>query len=232
VAGSTAANIDISDKMGSALPVFMILVVGLTLLLLLMVFRSVAVPIKAAIAILLSIASSFGVLVAIFQWGWLMGLVGLQETVPIVSFLPMIMFAILFGLSMDYEVFIMSRVREDYVRTGQARQSVLTGLTSSARVITAAALIMISVFASFVLGDDPVIKMFGIGLSAAVLLDATVVRMMIVPAVMALLDRKAWWLPRWLDRAMPNLDVEGEHLIEKLDHAAPVGSLPPELEPA
>jgi RND superfamily putative drug exporter len=232
VAGSTAANIDISDKMGSALPVFMVLVVGLTLLLLLVVFRSVAVPIKAAIAILLSIASSFGVLVAIFQWGWLMGLVGLQETVPIVSFLPMIMFAILFGLSMDYEVFIMSRVREDYVRTGQARQSVLTGLTSSARVITAAALIMISVFASFVLGDDPVIKMFGIGLSAAVLLDATVVRMMIVPAVMALLDRKAWWLPSWLDRAMPNLDVEGEHLIEKLDHAPPIPAPTPELEPA
>lgn len=232
VAGSTAANIDISDKMGKALPVFMVLVVGLTLLLLLMVFRSVAVPIKAAIAILLSIASSFGVLVAIFQWGWLMGLVGLQETVPIVSFLPMIMFAILFGLSMDYEVFIMSRVREDYVRTGQARQSVLTGLTSSARVITAAALIMISVFASFVLGDDPVIKMFGIGLSAAVLLDATVVRMMIVPAVMALLDRKAWWLPKWLDKAMPNLDVEGEHLIEQLDHAQPAPAPTPELEPA
>ena len=160
-----------------------------------------------------------GVLVAIFQWGWLKDLVGLEETVPIISFLPMMMFAILFGLSMDYEVFIMSRVREDYVRTGEARQSVLTGLTSSARVITAAALIMISVFGSFVLGDDPIIKMFGIGLATAVLLDATVVRMMLVPATMALLDKAAWWLPRWLDRAMPNLDVEGEHLIEELDAA-------------
>jgi RND superfamily putative drug exporter len=235
VAGSTASNIDISDKMGSALPTFMILVVGLTVLLLLLVFRSIAVPIKAAIAIMLSIAASFGVLVAIFQWGWLMGLVGLQETVPIISFLPMIMFAILFGLSMDYEVFIMSRIREDYVRTGEARHSVLTGLTSSARVITAAALIMISVFASFVLGDDPTIKMFGIGLSVAVLLDATVVRMMIVPAVMALLDRKAWWLPGWLDRKMPNLDVEGEHLIERLEAGGAVVGIDqpaPELEPA
>ena len=131
---------------------------------------------------------------------------------------------------MNYEVFIMSRVREDYVRTGKARQSVLTGLTSSARVVTAAALIMISVFGSFVLGDDPVIKMFGVGLATAVLLDATVVRMMLVPATMALLDKAAWWLPRWLDRAMPNLDVEGEHLIEELDAAR---ALPgePEREP-
>ena len=217
VAGGTAANIDISDKMADALPVFMTLVIGLTLLLLLAVFRSVIVPIKAAIAILLSIASSFGVLVAIFQWGWFKGVVGLEETVPIISFLPVMMFAILFGLSMDYEVFIMSRIREDYIHTGKARQSVLTGLTSSARVITAAALIMISVFGSFVLGDDPTIKMFGIGLSTAVLLDATVVRMMIVPAVMALLDKKAWWLPAWLDKALPDLDVEGEHLIASLD---------------
>jgi len=216
VAGGTAANIDISDKMAGALPVFMILVIGLTLLLLLAVFRSVIVPIKAALAILLSIASSFGVLVAIFQWGWFKGVVGLEETVPIISFLPVMMFAILFGLSMDYEVFIMSRIREDYVHTGKARQSVLTGLTSSARVITAAALIMISVFGSFVLGDDPTIKMFGIGLSTAVLLDATVVRMMIVPAVMALLDKRAWWLPGWLDRALPDLDIEGEHLIASL----------------
>jgi len=129
----------------------------------------------------------------------------------------MMMFAILFGLSMDYEVFILSRIREEYSRTGDARGSVLTGLTSSARVITAAALIMISVFAAFVLGDEPVIKMFGIGLSVAVLLDATVVRMVLVPAVMTLLDKAAWWLPRWLDRALPNLDVEGEQLMLALE---------------
>jgi RND superfamily putative drug exporter len=220
ITGSAATDIDLADKMSAALPIFVVLVVGLTILLLLMVFRSVVVPIKAAIAILLSIASSFGVLVAIFQWGWLKGLVGLEETVPIIAFIPIIMFAILFGLSMDYEVFIMSRIREDFVRTGQPRHAVLTGLTSSARVITAAALIMISVFGSFVLGDDPIIKMFGIGLSVAVLLDATVVRMVIVPAVMALLDRRAWWLPAWLDRRLPNLDVEGEHLIEKLQRGS------------
>jgi RND superfamily putative drug exporter len=215
--GQTAVLIDLSDKMTGALPVFMLLVIGLTTLLLLVVFRSVVVPIKAALAILLSIASSFGVLVAIFQWGWLADLVGLEGSVPIISFLPMLMFAVLFGLSMDYEVFILSRIREEYVRTGQPRPSVLTGLTSSARVITAAALIMISVFGSFVLMPDPTTKMFGIGFSVAVLLDATVVRMLIVPAVMALFDRRAWWLPAWLDRILPDLDVEGQHLLEQLD---------------
>src|SRR5262249_14444542 len=152
---------------------FMLLVIGLTFVLLMVVFRSLLVPLKAALAILLSIVSSFGVLVAVFQWGWLKGAIGLEEPVPIVSFLPVIMFAIVVVLSMDYEVFILSRVREDYVRTGDGRHSVLTGLTSSARVVTAAALIMISVFASFVLGADPVIKMFGVGLAVAVLLDAT-----------------------------------------------------------
>jgi RND superfamily putative drug exporter len=219
VAGPTALMIDVSDKLSSALPVFMALVIGLTMILLLAVFRSLLVPIKAAIAILLSIGSSFGVLVAIFQWGWLQQLVGLEESVPIISFLPMLMFAVLFGLSMDYEVFILSRIREDYVRTGKARESVLSGLTSSARVITAAALIMISVFASFALTDDPTTKMMGIGFSMAVLLDATVVRMVIVPATMALFGDRAWQLPAWLDRLLPELDVEGEHLMEELDEA-------------
>jgi putative drug exporter of the RND superfamily len=236
VAGATAAQIDMADKMTSALPIFMLLVVGLTFVLLMVVFRSVLVPLKAALAIMLSIVSSFGVLVAVFQWGWLKDVIGLEETVPIVSFLPMIMFAILFGLSMDYEVFILSRVREDYVRTGDGKRSVLTGLTSSARVITAAALIMISVFASFVLGDDPIIKMFGVGLAVAVLLDATVVRMVLVPATMALLDRSNWWLPRWLDRLLPNVDVEGERLLTTLAAASPAepgrpAEEPRELEP-
>jgi RND superfamily putative drug exporter len=195
VAGQTASLIDLSDKMTSALPVFMVMVIGLTMVLLLVVFRSILVPIKAAIAILLSIASSFGVVVAVFQWGWLKDVIGLQETIPIISFLPMLMFAILFGLSMDYEVFILSRVREDYVRTNQARHSVLTGLTSSARVITAAALIMISVFASFILGDDPTIKMFGVGLAVSIAVDATVVRCLLVPATMAVLGDRNWWTP-------------------------------------
>jgi RND superfamily putative drug exporter len=217
ITGSTAANVDISDKLASALPVFMGLVIGLTVLLLMVAFRSILVPLKAAIAILLSIGAAFGVVVAIFQWGWLSDLIGVHEALPIVSFLPLMMFAILFGLSMDYEVFIVSRIREDYIHTGNPRESVLTGISSSARVITAAALIMVSVFGAFVLGNNPIIKMFGIGLSVAVLLDATVVRMLIVPAVMTLFDKAAWWLPRWLDRALPNLDVEGERLLLDLE---------------
>ncbi len=218
IAGPTAANIDLSDKIGDALPTFMVIVISLTMLLLLVVFRSVLVTIKAAIGILLSIAASLGVSVAIFQWGWMSDVVGLEGTIPIVSFMPVVMFAVLFGLSMDYEVFILSRVREDYVRTGDRRASVVSGLTSSARVITAAALIMIGVFASFALVDDPSEKLLAIGFSSAIFLDATVVRMLIVPATMALFDNKAWWLPRWLDRLLPNVDVEGEYLMERLDH--------------
>jgi RND superfamily putative drug exporter len=218
IAGPTAANIDLSDKIGGALPQFMLIVIGLTVLLLLVVFRSILIPIKAAVGILLSISASLGVSVAIFQWGWLKDVVGLDGTIPIVSFMPVVMFAVLFGLSMDYEVFILSRVREDYVRTGEARASVVSGLTSSARVITAAALIMIGVFASFGLVDDPSEKLLAIGFSSAIFLDATVVRMLVVPAAMALFDRTAWWLPRWLDRLLPNVDVEGEHLMERLEH--------------
>ncbi|MGB0113274.1 MAG: MMPL family transporter, partial [Ilumatobacteraceae bacterium] len=215
--GTTASNIDISEKLSSALPKFMIVVLGLTFILLTVAFRSILVPLKASLAILLSIVSSFGVVVAVFQWGWMKDLIGLETTVPIISFMPIMLFAILFGLSMDYEVFIMSRIKEDYSRTKQPRESVVSGLTSSARVITAAALIMISVFAAFVLGDDPIIKMFGVGLATAVFLDATVVRMIIVPAAMSLMDQAAWWLPRWLDRLIPNVDIEGEQLMEQLE---------------
>jgi RND superfamily putative drug exporter len=218
ITGPTAVNIDLSDKISAALPLFMALVIGLTLLLLMVVFRSILVPIKAAVAILVSIAASFGVIVAVFQWGWLESWIGLDETIPIVSFLPMFMFAILFGLSMDYEVFILTRIREEYVHGETAKRAVLTGLSASARVITAAALIMISVFASFALGNEPTIKMFGVGLSVAVLLDATVVRMLIVPAAMTLFGTAAWWLPRWLDRVLPHLDVEGA----KVERVAPV----------
>jgi len=237
VAGSTAANIDISEKVGSALLPFIALVIGLTIILLTAVFRSILVPIKAALAILVSIGSSFGVIVAVFNWGWLASAVGVEHTIPIVSFLPMMMFAILFGLSMDYEVFILSRIHEEYHRTGDARGSVLTGLSSSARVITAAALIMISVFGAFALGDAPTIKMFGIGLATAVFLDATVVRMVIVPAVMTLFGDNAWKLPRWLDRILPNLDVEGAELVERLEAkdaelaARQTGTVAPAAEP-
>ena len=221
VTGAVAANIDISTKLAEALPVFMMLVVGLITLLLLVVFRSILIPIKAALAILISIGSAFGVVVAVFQWGWLKEVVGLDETMPIISFLPLMMFAILFGLSMDYELFILSRVREDYVHKGDPQSAILTGLTSSARVITAAALIMVSVFGAFVLGDNPIIKMFGVGLSVAVLLDATIVRMVIVPALLSLFGERAWWLPGWLDRLIPNLDIEGEKLLRQLP-ASPV----------
>ena len=208
----------------------MLLVIGLTFVLLMVVFRSVLVPLKAALAILLSIVSSFGVLVAVFQWGWLKDVIGLEETVPIVSFLPMIMFAILFGLSMDYEVFILSRVREDYVRTGKGRHSVLTGLTSSARVITAAALIMISVFASFVLGDDPIIKMFGVGLVGG----RAARRHGRADGARA---RRRWRCSTGRTggcRAgstalLPNLDIEGERLLATLDADAPADER--ELEP-
>ncbi len=217
--GTTASNIDISHKLSSALPVFMVVVLGLTFLLLMVAFRSILVPLKASLAILLSIVSSFGVVVAVFQWGWMKDLIGLETTVPIISFMPIMLFAILFGLSMDYEVFIMSRIKEDYSKTGQPKESVVSGLTSSARVITAAAMIMISVFAAFVLGDDPIIKMFGVGLAVAVFLDATVVRMIIVPSAMSLLDKAAWWLPKWLDRIIPNVDIEGEQLMEQLEAA-------------
>lgn len=229
--GSTAANIDISAKLASSLPRFIAIVLGLTVLLLLLVFRSILVPLKAAIAILLSIGAAFGVIVAMFQWGWLRDVIGLDTTSPIVNFLPVLMFAIVFGLSMDYEVFILSRIHEDYARTGDAKRSVVTGIGSSAQVITAAALIMISVFGAFVLGDDSVIKMFGVGLAAAVFLDATIVRMLIVPGVMTLFDKAAWWIPQWLDRALPSLDIEGVRLVATLEAHDAASVLEPALQP-
>ncbi|MGH8973080.1 MAG: MMPL family transporter [Acidimicrobiia bacterium] len=227
ITGTAAAFIDISDLLADRLPLFIGTVLLLSFLLLTVVFRSVLVPLKAAVANLLSIGGAYGVVVAVFQWGWGKELIGLQETVPIVSFLPMMLFAILFGLSMDYEVFILSRVREEYVRTGDPDRSVVTGISTSARVISAAALIMISVFGSFALGADPIIKMFGLGLATAVLLDATVVRMVFVPATMALLGARNWWLPKTLDRILPNLDVEGAHLFDGDTPEPPAGAKAP-----
>jgi RND superfamily putative drug exporter len=209
VGGQRATFIDLSDKVAGRLPWFVGAVILLSVVLLTMVFRSIAVPLKAAAMNLLSIGAAYGVIVAVFQWGWLKGLVGLEETVPIVSFMPMMLFAVLFGLSMDYEVFLLSRVREEYLERGDNQEAVVEGISATARVITSAALIMISVFAAFVLGDDPVIKMFGVGLATAVLIDATVVRIVLVPATMRLLGDWNWWLPGWLDRLLPNLDIEG-----------------------
>ena len=216
VSGTTAAQIDISERLGGRLPLFIAAVVILSFLLLMVVFRSVVVPLKAALMNLLSIAAAYGVVVAVFQWGWGKGLIGLEETVPVNPFVPMIMFAILFGLSMDYEVFLLSRVREEYLRTGDSHDSVVEGLTATARVITSAALIMISVFGAFILTDDVIVKMFGLGLATAVLIDATVVRMVLVPSTMALLGTANWWLPAWLERRLPHVDVEGEALIAGL----------------
>jgi putative drug exporter of the RND superfamily len=209
VGGMTAVFIDLSDKVASRLPVFIAAVVGLSFLLLMAVFRSVLVPLKAAVMNLLSIGAAYGVVVAVFQWGWGRSLIGLDESVPIVSFVPMFMFAVLFGLSMDYEVFLLSRIREEHLDGRDNRTAVITGISSTARVITSAALIMICVFAGFVLGPQPIVKMFGVGLATAVLVDATVVRVVLVPATMRLMGAANWWLPRWLDRLLPHLDIEG-----------------------
>ncbi len=210
VGGQTATVSDVAGRVSERLPVFIVAVVILSFLLLMTVFRSVLVPLKAALMNLLSIGAAYGVLVMVFQWGWGAGLIGLESTVPIVSFIPMFMFAILFGLSMDYEVFLLSRVREEYLATGDNDWSVTHGLASTARVITSAALIMIAVFVGFVFGDDPTTKMFGLGLATAIFVDATVVRVILVPATMTLLGDANWWLPVWLDRLLPTIDIEGE----------------------
>ena len=208
---------DLTDRITNRLPIFIAAVVAMSFLLLMIVFRSILVPLKAALMNLLSIAAAYGVLVAVFQWGWGKELIGLHSTMPINPFLPLIMFAILFGLSMDYEVFLLSRVREEFVVTGDNHQAVVKGLSSTARVITSAALIMISVFGAFVLSDDPNGKLFGVGLAAAVLIDATLVRMVLVPATMSLLGRANWWLPKWLDRILPHLDLDAAPTVPEVD---------------
>lgn len=208
VTGSVASSIDFSTYLSQRLPIFFLAVLSLSFLLLMMVFRSVLVPLKAVIMNLLSIGGAYGIVVAVFQWGWGISLFGTGSG-PIEPFLPMMLFAIVFGLSMDYEVFLLSRVKEEYDKTGDAANSVADGLAATARVITAAAAIMVVVFGSFVLEDARVIKMFGLGLASAVFLDATLVRMLLVPATMELLGEKNWWLPKWLDRILPTLNVEG-----------------------
>ncbi|MER7335118.1 MULTISPECIES: MMPL family transporter [unclassified Micromonospora] len=220
--GATAIGIDVSEKLSDALPVYLLLVVGLSVLLLMLVFRSLLVPVKAALGFLLTVAATFGITVAVFQQGNLADLVGLDTPGPLVSFLPILLIGILFGLAMDYEVFLVSRMREDFVHGDTAQQATINGMGHGARVVTAAALIMISVFGGFVFLDDPVIKSMGFALAIGVAIDAFVVRMTIVPAVMSLLGRAAWWLPRWLGRALPNVDIEGEGLRAHLDDKAPV----------
>jgi RND superfamily putative drug exporter len=214
--GIVASNIDFADYIAKRLPLFFGGVLALSFLLLMSVFRSVLVPLKAVIVNLLSIGAAYGVVVAVFQWGWAKELVGIGQGGPIEAWVPMMMFAIVFGLSMDYEVFLLSRMREEYDRSGDNATAVADGLASTARVITAAAAIMVFVFGSFLLEADRSIKLFGVGLATAVLLDATVVRMLLVPATMELLGKVNWWLPAWLDRIIPRLE------IERLPDRAPV----------
>ncbi|MET7682544.1 MMPL family transporter [Streptomyces sp. NPDC005423] len=211
VTGTTAAQVDFRDIVAARLPLIIGVVVALAFLIILAVFRGLLVAVKAAVLNVLSIAASYGVVVAVFQWGWGGPALGVSGKVPIESYVPMMMFAIIFGLSMDYEIFLLSRVHENWLRTGDAEASVAHALEITARVITCAALIMVSVFAAFVLSDNIVVKMLGLGLAVSVLIDATVVRLLMVPAVMTLLGSHAWWTPRFLDRMLPHIDAEGGH---------------------
>ncbi|GAA2961774.1 MULTISPECIES: MMPL family transporter [Streptomyces] len=212
VTGATAMNIDFSEKMNDALLPYLALVVGLAFLLLMVVFRSLLVPLKAALGFLLSVVAALGAVVAVFQWGWLASLFGVEQTGPIMSMMPIFMVGVVFGLAMDYEVFLVTRMREAYVHGETPGQAIVTGFRHGARVVTAAAVIMMAVFAGFIGSSESMIKMIGFSLAIAVFFDAFVVRMAIVPAVLALLGKRAWWLPRWLDRALPSVDVEGEGL--------------------
>ncbi|MEU9054635.1 MMPL family transporter [Streptomyces sp. NPDC048384] len=212
VTGSTAMNIDVSEKLNDALLPYLALVVGLAFLLLIVVFRSILVPLKAALGFLLSVMAALGAVVAVFQWGWFAGLMGVEETGPVMSMMPIFMVGVVFGLAMDYEVFLVTRMREAYVHGEKPSQAVVTGFKHGARVVSAAAVIMMAVFAGFIGSSESMVKMIGFGLAIAVFFDAFIVRMAIVPAVLALLGKKAWWLPKWLDRALPNVDVEGEGL--------------------
>jgi len=215
VTGQTAMNIDVSDKLSSALLPYLALIVGLAFILLMLVFRSLLVPIKATVGFLLTIGATFGMVVAVFQWGWFSDLLGVNPG-PIMSLLPILMIGILFGLAMDYQVFLVTRMREDFVHGATPKQAIVGGFAHSSKVVVGAATIMIAVFAGFIVSEDSTIKSIGFALAMGVLIDAFVIRMTLVPAVMALLGKHAWWLPKWLDRILPKVDVEGESL------AAPV----------
>ncbi|MDH6437759.1 RND superfamily putative drug exporter [Streptomyces sp. SAI-144] len=215
VTGTTAAQVDFRDIVSSRLPLIIGVVVALAFLIILAVFRGLLVAVKAAVLNVLSIAASYGVVVAVFQWGWGGPALGVSGKVPIESYVPMMMFAIIFGLSMDYEIFLLSRIHEAWLRTGDAKASVAHALEITARVITCAALIMVSVFAAFIVSDNIVVKMLGLGLAVSVLIDATVVRLLMVPAVMTLLGRHAWWTPHWLDRMLPHIDAEGNGAVSE-----------------
>jgi putative drug exporter of the RND superfamily len=220
VGGSTAANADLAAEISSKLLLQILVVIALSFLLLMLAFRTVLIPLQAAVMNVLSIAASYGVLTAMFQWGWLHSLIGLDGPVPIVSYVPLFMFAILFGLSMDYEVFLVSQIGEHHAEGEGNKRSVVSGLVNSAGVITTAATIMVFVFGSFVLNGDPTVKQFGIGLAVAVILDATIVRCLLVPAIMVMTGKANWYLPRWLGRLLPHISIEGEEYFRARDRLA------------
>ena len=217
VGGFTAVGVDSSTDLSHRLPWVIGVVVGLSFVLLMMVFRSIAVPVKAAIMNLLSIGAAYGVIVAVFEWGWLGSVIGIGKTGPVDPWVPLFLFTILFGLSMDYEVFLLSRIREEFLRTGDNATAVADGLAATARVITAAAAIMVCVFGSFIINDPiRVLKLFGLGLASAVFFDALIIRCLLVPALMEIFGSRAWWLPSWLDRRIPRVAIEAP---EALEHA-------------
>jgi putative drug exporter of the RND superfamily len=222
VTGQTAVGVDISQSLADVFPLYLVIVVGLAIFLLIAVFRSILVPIKAAVGFVMSLGISLGATVAVFQWGWLNNLLGLDTTSPVIFILPLLLTGILFGLAMDYEVFLVTRMREAYVHGSPARQAVVLGFQYSARVVAAAAVIMMGVFSGFALGEDPIIKTIGFALTVGVLADAFLVRMTIVPALMAIVGERIWWLPRWLDRLVPDLDIEGADLMTRLRDEGPV----------
>lgn len=217
VTGQTAVGVDLANKLLDVFPLYLVVVVGLAIFLLIAVFRSIWVPIKAALGFLLSIGVSLGATVAVFQWGWLQGLIGLDATSPVLFILPILLTGILFGLAMDYEVFLVTRMREAYAHGIPAREAVIDGFAHSARVVVAAAIIMIGVFGGFALSGDPILKTIGFALAVGVLADAFLVRMLIVPAVLAIVGERIWWMPKWMQPLVPNLDIEGEGLAERLD---------------
>ncbi len=229
VGGFTAGSIDFSTYLGSRLPILIGAVLVLSFLLLMIVFRSVLVPLKAVVMNLLSVGAAYGVIVAIFQWGWAKDLFGIGKAGPVEAWAPMMLFAIVFGLSMDYEVFLLSRMREEYDRTGDNHIAVADGLAATARVITAAALIMVCVFGAFVLGNDRQLKLFGLGMAVAVFVDATIVRMILVPATMELLGNRNWWMPAWLDRILPRIAVDGHRPVASADDLEATSDREPEL---
>jgi putative drug exporter of the RND superfamily len=223
VGGQTAGYIDLATQIADKLPLMIAIVVALSFVVLLLAFRSLLVPVKAAAMNLISVAAAYGVVTAVFQLGWASSLIGLDHSIPIVSFVPLLMFAILFGLSMDYEVFLLTQMREHYRENEDEREAVIEGLANTGRVITSAAAIMVCVFTSFVLNGNPIVKEFGVGLAVAIAIDSTLVRCLLVPAVMVLLGRRAWWLPRWLDRIVPHVSIEGEDYFAKRDAEVAAG---------